>query len=235
MRLFMPSLSRSLEMCALIVAVLRCSSDAICALVWPRASASTICRSRGRQPGERRLRPGVRRGVFGGPVHQPPGDRRGQDRVAGGHRNGSRGRSRRRGVLQQEAARAEPQRLQDVVVAVEGGQHDHLRRAGLLAQPAGRLEPALPPHPEVHEDDVDGGGAGRRAGISSPSPACPTTVISPAPSSIIASPFADQRVVVDQEHPDRELMPAMAAVPRSRRSRVPGAGRARRPPAAPAR
>ena len=88
------------------------------------------------------------------------------------------------------------------MVAVEGRQHDHLRRVGLLAQPPGRLEPALTPHPQVHQHDVDRGRAGAARDL--------VTVAGLPHDRDLASPvehhrqsFADQRVVVDQEHPDR--------------------------------
>ena len=59
-----------------------------------------------------------------------------------------------RGDLEQEAAHAGPERLGDVLVPVEGREHDHLR-PGMGGEDAPRALDAVDPwHPDVHEDDV---------------------------------------------------------------------------------
>ena len=78
------------------------------------------------------------------------------------------------GVLEQEAAGAGADRLEGVLVEVEGGQDQDPGGGGVgrtvtaaAHDAAGRLDPVHPRHPHVHEDDVglhpgqqlDGGGA----------------------------------------------------------------------------
>lgn len=58
-------------------------------------------------------------------------------------------------VLDEESARACPQRLIDVLVEVEGGQHDHTRRRFRAVQDSTRgLETVKAWHTDVHENDV---------------------------------------------------------------------------------
>jgi hypothetical protein len=64
-------------------------------------------------------------------------------------------------VFEQESARAGAQRVEDVLVEVEGGQHEHAWRVRALHDPPGCLEPVDGRHADVHEDDV-GPGATRR-------------------------------------------------------------------------
>jgi hypothetical protein len=59
----------------------------------------------------------------------------------------------RAGVLQQESGGAGAQRVEDVFVDVEGGEHHHLGQAE-RDDPPGRLEAVHPGHPDVHEHDV---------------------------------------------------------------------------------
>ena len=62
----------------------------------------------------------------------------------------------RLGVLDQEAAGPGAERLEDVLVELEGGQHDHPRcRPGRVGgDPPGRLEPVDARHPDVHQHHV---------------------------------------------------------------------------------
>src|SRR5918994_2920179 len=74
-------------------------------------------------------------------------------------------------VLEQEAARAGVERLEHILVEVEGGQHDHAHISELAVggDPACGLEAVNDRHADVHENDVwavrahplDGLGAGR--------------------------------------------------------------------------
>ena len=88
-------------------------------------------------------------------LHQPAGDRRLDQRVAAGrgpHRGDQPGGGR---VLEQEAARPRLDRAVDVLVEVEGGQHDDPRRVVASAQDLlGRREPVELGHPDVHEHHV---------------------------------------------------------------------------------
>ena len=61
---------------------------------------------------------------------QAAGDGGGEHRLAGGDEADGAQDLGRRGVLEQEAAGAGPQRPQHVVVGVEGGEDDHVRRVG---------------------------------------------------------------------------------------------------------
>ena len=99
----------------------------------------------------------VRAWLAGEVGDQPPGHRRGEQRVAGGHHADRVDQFGGGGVLEQEAAGAGPQRLVHVVVEVERGEHQHPRpgRAGRGAEDlAGRLQPVHDRHPHVHQDDV---------------------------------------------------------------------------------
>ena len=60
-------------------------------------------------------------------------------------------------VLEQESARAGVQGVEDVLVEVEGGQHEHARGVRGLHDPPGGLEPVDGRHADVHEDDVGPG------------------------------------------------------------------------------
>jgi hypothetical protein len=59
-------------------------------------------------------------------------------------------------VLQEEAAGPRAQRLEDVLVSLEGGQDDDpdLRQVVVGGDLSGRFEPVHLRHPDVHEDHV---------------------------------------------------------------------------------
>src|SRR6185437_9283874 len=57
-------------------------------------------------------------------------------------------------VLEQVAGGAGPQRLHDVLLVVERGQHHHLAGGQLPADPRGRLGAVAPGHADVHQDHV---------------------------------------------------------------------------------
>jgi hypothetical protein len=72
----------------------------------------------------------------------------------------------RRRVLEQEAARARSQCLVDVLVHVEGRQHDDFRADPIAReQPASRLDPVELGHAHVHEHDVWGESVGLGEGL----------------------------------------------------------------------
>ena len=90
---------------------------------------------------------------------QPPGDRRGEQCLAGGDHADRLEQPLRGGVLEQETARARPQRVEDVLVQVEGGQDEHLRRRSavpsrLPGELPRRLDPVGARHPHVHQHHV---------------------------------------------------------------------------------
>ena len=61
------------------------------------------------------------------------------------------------GVFEQEAAGPGPQRLVDVFVEVEGGEHQHSRPCwdgGGAEDLAGCLQSVHDRHPDVHQDDI---------------------------------------------------------------------------------
>ena len=105
---------------------------------------------------------GGRRVVADVGLDQPPGDRRGEQRVASRDRVDRGQQVLRRDVLEQEAAGAGDERVEHVLVEVEGGEHQHPRGRLAREQPPGRLEPVHDRHPDVHQDDV---GAGPPAGV----------------------------------------------------------------------
>ena len=140
-------------------------------------------------------------------------------------------------VLEQEAGRAGAQRAEDVLVELEGGQHqDPGPGQGRVRRDlGGGLEPVEPRHPDVHQHHV-GPGLGASATASRPSTASPTTSMSSSESSSARKPGADQRLVVGQQHPDRSRRAAgtgrrrqhpPAAAGRGPASSVPPGGLAR--------
>src|SRR5450631_43157 len=60
-------------------------------------------------------------------------------------------------TLAEEAARAGPQCRHDVLVGLEGGQHENVQvgQGGVGADLSRRLDAVHPRHPDVHQDDVD--------------------------------------------------------------------------------
>ena len=185
------------------------------ALVRPRATASDHVR----------LPLGERREVAArGPArHEPPSaaNRAMSRRITAGDRIGSPAATRRtastiraggvslsrKPLAPARSARSTFSSASKVVSTITSGGSGRRRSAAVA------LMPVHAGHPDVHQHHV------RRvpvsaAATSSPSPASPTTSIPSAPSSIIAQPAADQRVVVDDEDPDRaRLTPATAATP----------------------
>ena len=112
-RLVTWSLSKSRETCAFTVGTDRCSSRAISALVRPRPTAQgDVLLAVGRARASRRWADlgAVVAGVVAEPVDEGPGHRRGEHRVAVGHRPDRLEDLRRRGVLEQEAVGARGQR-----------------------------------------------------------------------------------------------------------------------------
>jgi hypothetical protein len=86
-------------------------------------------------------------------LDQPPGDGRREQRSAGGH-DADRGHELLLGdILEQEAARPRAQRLVDVLVEVEGGEHEHARPVGHRDAARG-LDAVDARHADVHEHDV---------------------------------------------------------------------------------
>ena len=136
----------------LIVCSLTTSSAAISALESPRATSRSTSSSRGVSSSSaaggsgaraRRANSSISRRVTVGA----------KQRAAGGD-DADRGDQLLLGrVLEQEAARAGAQRLVDVLVEVEGGEHEHARPAG-AARCAASPRRRRARHPDVHEHDV---------------------------------------------------------------------------------
>ncbi len=82
-------------------------------------------------------------------------DRRGQQCVAARDCPDPGDQLLGRDVLEQEAARTHSERVVDVLVHVEGGEHHDLRRGALrLEEPARRLDAVHLGHAHVHQDDI---------------------------------------------------------------------------------
>jgi hypothetical protein len=109
-----------------------------------------------RQLGElRRRRPHRLRWAADELLDDSTRDRRGQQRVPLRHRTDAGNELLGRDVLEQEATRARPERVVDVLVHVEGRQHHDFRvHAVGCEQPARRLDPIDLRHADVHEHDV---------------------------------------------------------------------------------
>ncbi len=89
----------------------------------------------------------------------PAGDARRQQGVPGRDRPDRAQQLDRFGVLDQEARGARPQRLEDVLVQLEGGQDDHpgTGQRGLRGDAPGGLQAVHPGHPDVHQHHVRAG------------------------------------------------------------------------------
>ena len=141
----------------LTVVSLTTSSAAISALESPRATSLKTSSSRAVSSS----RPGGASGMAGATSANSSIRRRVIDgreqRLAAGDDADARGELLGRDVLEQEAAGARAQRLVDVLVEVEGGEHQHARRRVVLARvddAAGRLDAVELGHADVHQHDV---------------------------------------------------------------------------------
>ena len=87
-------------------------------------------------------------------VEKSPGDGGRDDGVADGDGADRRDQVPGWDVLQQEAAGARAERVEDVAVEVEGGEDEDPGVARRRDDAAGRLDPVHRGHPHVHQDDV---------------------------------------------------------------------------------
>src|SRR5262245_14771743 len=88
---------------------------------------------------------------------QPAGHGRGEQRVTGRDDPDRLEQPLGGDVLEQESTGTRPQRLVDVLVEIECGEHQHARAGpgvGLGGDPASRLDAIHGRHPDVHEDDI---------------------------------------------------------------------------------
>src|SRR5579884_130930 len=99
--------------------------------------------------------PGARTGVAGELVEQAPGHPRLDEGVTPSHRPHPRHQVVGGHVLQQEAAGAGPNRVEQVLVEIEGGE-DEDPGVGHPGQAPGGLDPVHPGHAHVHQHDVGG-------------------------------------------------------------------------------
>src|SRR5205085_6533808 len=95
-------------------------------------------------------------GPAGELADQAAGDAGRQQSITAGHGAHRLHELRRVGVLDEEAAGADAQGLEDVLVEVERGEDDdaHARQALITADDARGLEPVHARHTDVHEEDV---------------------------------------------------------------------------------
>ena len=95
-------------------------------------------------------------GLGGEAFDEPAGDAGGEEGIAGGDDPHGVEDVFGSGVFEEEAARSAAQRLVDVVIEIERGQHDdpYPGELGIAGDPSGGLEPVESGHPDVHEEDV---------------------------------------------------------------------------------
>ena len=160
-----PSLASSRATCALAVAVLMTRRPAISPLDRPRPTRVRTSRSRSVTPGSSRGgSAGVgrrrRRRWPGELLDETAGDA-GRDQRVARRDHADRGQDvLQRHVLDQEAARAGPQRGVHVIVIVERGEHDDPGRPGPGAprrDHLGGLDAVHAGHPDVHDHHVGPG------------------------------------------------------------------------------
>ena len=103
-----------------------------------------------------------RRQSVGVAVEEATGHRRRKQRVPARHGPDGGDEVDRRDVLQEEPAGTGAERLDDVLVGVEGRQHQHAtrRRDALADELTGRLDAVEGGHADVHDDDVRAAPAG---------------------------------------------------------------------------
>ena len=89
-------------------------------------------------------------------LDQPAGDRRREQGVAAGHDADAVRELLGRDVLEQEPGGARAQRVVDVLVEVEGREHQDLRAVAGREHAAGRLDAVELGHADVHQHDVGG-------------------------------------------------------------------------------
>src|SRR5487761_1607730 len=106
-----------------------------------------------------------------------------------------------RDVLEQVAARARPDGLEQVFLLVTDRQHDDLRARHRLLHGPARLDAAAPGHPDVHEHDV-----GQRLADLHARFAAVARLADEIDVVLLVEnhlePAAEQRVVIDDEHAD---------------------------------
>ena len=248
MRSRSPSLESIRATWVLTVASLTTSSAAISAFERPaRHQAQHLALALG-QLGDRPGGRGAGRRAAHEVLDQAPRERRGEQRVAGGHDAHGVDQLLAADVLQQEAARAGLHRLVDVLVAVEGGEHQHPRGAAAVGHQAPRgLDAVHPGHADVHQHDVGAQLAGevdRPAavlGLGRP-PRCPPgrrgssrTRRAPAPGRRRSGPGSSRRAHGLERQARDQGEAALRARPRpqvarrrARRARACRPGRARR-------
>ena len=159
-------------------------------------------------------------------LDHPPGDARREQRAAVGHDPDRVEQRGRLGVLEQEAAGAVPQRLEDVLVELERRQHDHPdvgQRRGRAATSASRPSPSST---GIRMSQSTTSGRARRTSSSPsrPSPASPTSSRPASDAIRVAQAHPDQRLVVDDARPGS---PRPGAHSRQHRAHLEAAGRRR--------
>src|ERR1035441_5254171 len=97
---------------------------------------------------------GAWRGPAAEVLDQAPGDGGSEQRLASRHRPHGAGQLLTAGVLEQEAARAGLHRAVNVLIEVEGGQHQDPRPAAAPDEQRGCLDPVQLGHADVHQDYV---------------------------------------------------------------------------------
>ena len=160
---------------------------------------------------------GAGRAARGEVLDQPAGDRRREQRVAGGDDADRVEQPVGGRVLEQEAAGADPQRLVDVLVAVEGREHHDARCRGPGRRGSARAacEAVELGHADVHQHHV-GAPAAHDVDRGAPSAASPTTLMSGSASRITRKPVRSSRwssAITTRDRP-------RAAAPRRRRGLV---------------
>ena len=134
---------------------------------------------------------------------QPAGDGGGEQRLARGDDRDGVEQLFRRGVFQHEPAGAAAERLEDVLVLVEGGDDEDPGRRILIAveDELGCLKSAHDRHPDVHQDHVRLEGPGLADGLDAVAGLADHGEAGRGVDQD-HEPGPDQRLVVGDQHPD---------------------------------
>ena len=195
----------------------RNSRPAISAFDSPPASSRRTSSSRSVSSASRRSSPGGA-GRAGELLDQPARHRGRQQRLAGGHDADCVDELLGRRVLQEEAAGAGAQRLEDVVVLLEGRQDQHPRARRARPRPAGRLEPAAARHLDVHQHHVGPEAPGDLDGLLAVAGlARDLEVLLGSQDQLEAGPHQGLVVGQDDAHGHAPPPPGRSRAPRTRR------------------
>src|SRR5580704_17937973 len=162
---------------------------------------------------------------------EPARHARSEQRLAGGDRADRGQQLLQRAALQREAARSGPQRLKNVLVQVERGEDQHPGHARALAggDLPGGLDTVHHRHPDVHHDDVRPEARSDLDGLAAVARLTDDLQVVLRVDER-GERGTEQRLVVDDEDPDRHPAPSIGTWAFTRKPRPASGSAASQPP-----